>query len=728
MSMLVENKNGKLLELMYVPGADNTWRDFFYIDKYNLKHWWYHNAKGERQILIKRINDPKDPLKKSFQQGSYASGKYWKQNLWTKLEDYKLPLYRLHELVKTDLETIHLLEGENAVDVAQTKFPELFFTTFMGGASNYENSDYSVLKGKKVIVVHDIEESNHGKKKFIALCHYLKDEYNIDAKLAELPSYNELQRLFGGLWEKNGFDMADDSPEGLDFKVCFDKAYTPAREELIPFSDIKKDKDNFAFIRNLGNKYWDKKKRKICSEKEIDNIFLRDQSIKGKASAWLHKNNIQVVDATTFYPSEEEIIYRNGSSMINGYRSPRHKSMGRVQGIEKRVEWFTKDLCGYLCSDEERETQWLIKALACAVQYPEIKRNWDILISSLYHGVGKGALFAIIEYLLGEANCVALTMPQLYNNFNGHLLKANNILVPECNSKGKEDSNTMTQLKLLSTESKFEVEFKGKEKLTHYCHYNLYLSSNEVQPFKAERNDRRNFYIRHEDPPQSEKFYDSIWEKIESKTELEYLAHYLQFEVKITREECKAFYKIRPKTIWWPLLVQNSLTGYQAELSAMFDQKLLPCFHWDHGCAEDVYTECRDFMYHDERNRTRILSEVPSKKQIQKWILSINGVPIRERQIEKNGEIKIISDAIEPKTDKNHKRRAHYYNWRNQEKWRPILKRREIKPINDHFNDPLIYARAHKEKTESHNSNPHGNEIGDYLLHMEEIADGDFPY
>ncbi len=29
-------------------------------------------------------------------------------------------------------------------------------------------------------------------------------------------------------------------------------------------------------------------------------------------------------------------------------------------------------------------------------------------------------------------------MPQLYNNFNGHLLKANNILVPECNFKGKE--------------------------------------------------------------------------------------------------------------------------------------------------------------------------------------------------------------------------------------------------------------------------------------------------
>ena len=133
-------------------------------------------------------------------------------------------------------------------------------------------------------------------------------------------------------------------------------------------------------------------------------------------------------------------------------------------------------------------------------------------------------------------------------------------------------------------------------------------------------------------------------------------------------------------------------------------------------------------MHHDERNRTRILSEVPSKKQIQKWILSINGVPIRERQVEKNGEIKLITDAIEPTTDKNFKPRAHYYNWRNQEKWRPILKLRDIKPLNEHWNDPLIYARAYKEKDKAHNSNTTGNEIGDYLLHMESLADGSDPY
>ena len=50
----VLTKSGQQVKPDTAP-SDNTFRDFFYIDKYKLPYWWYVNTKGERLFIVKRL-------------------------------------------------------------------------------------------------------------------------------------------------------------------------------------------------------------------------------------------------------------------------------------------------------------------------------------------------------------------------------------------------------------------------------------------------------------------------------------------------------------------------------------------------------------------------------------------------------------------------------------------------------------------------------------------------
>ena len=84
----------------YVPEHCNAWQDFYETDKF--PHWWYKDVEGKKMFIVVR-QPRRAPRRKAFPQGSYDGIKkrYVKENLWAKIEDFKLPLYRLPELIKT---------------------------------------------------------------------------------------------------------------------------------------------------------------------------------------------------------------------------------------------------------------------------------------------------------------------------------------------------------------------------------------------------------------------------------------------------------------------------------------------------------------------------------------------------------------------------------------------------------------------------------------------------
>ena len=691
----VYNKKNTLVKPEPVPSSDNMWRDIFFIDKYKHQYWWYVNSNSEKLFIVKRLL--KKDGGKTFQQGSYASGKYHKENLWTKLPDFKLPLYRLDGLVKTDKETILIVEGENTCEAAQQLLPDCFVTTYSSGVTNYLKSDWSILKGfkdKKIVLWPDSEDRKTGIKHFTNLCLYLNDEYDLNATLVNVPSYAEIISLFKGDFQKNSWDLADTIPESIDVKELIAAAAKPEPEPDLPFSNIEDYLDNYIYIRNLGNRYFDKSKRKITTQEEINNLFLRSKGrgsfTSGKAHEWFHLNNIPFVDGTTFYPSDKEMIETRGQTLMNLYTPPKFKSLGEVPGIEDKISWFL-DHVKYLCSDNEEAYQILLNTIACAVQRPHENRTWALLLHS-GQGNGKQIFFEVLSTLVGRSNCYFIKLSQLYSKFNSFLTSANNLFVKEANSKGSEDNQSIATLKELITEDIHTVEFKGKDFLQHECHYNIYLSSNDSQPIKVERDDRRICFVSCDKPPKDRNYYTDIYEnKLKDSNKINQLFYYFNEVHKVPAE---FNLKFAPHTVFKDSIIRDSQTAYEYELNKIKDNKVIESFFWDVVNIDKVYDDLAWWRTDDNRSYKNPFGDKQiTKKQIRNTLMKGGAVPFRHYAVPSYGDS--FSDIHS---------RGHYLIIRNHEQWRDA----SIQQLRDHFNDPLINLRKAKELKD--NKDPLGGE------------------
>jgi len=667
-----------------VPESDNMWRDIYFIDKYKLPYWWYVNAKGEKLFIVKKL--PGKDGGKTFQQGSYASGKYHKQNLWTRLPGFKLPLYRLDELIKTDKKTILIVEGENTCEVAQELLPDCFVTTYSSGVTNYLKSDWSVLKGlkgKSIVAWPDSEDRNTGVKHFTNLCLFLKDEYDIEAKLVNVPSYAEVASLLKGEFKKSSWDLADTIPESINVEELISTATAPEPEPDTPFSCIEDYLDNYIYIRNLGNRYYDKSKKKITTHDEINNLFLRAKGrgsfTSGKAHEWFHLNNIPFVDGTTFYPTDQEIIERRDQKLVNIYSPPKFKSLGRDPCLED-IKWFTEHL-RYLCSYDENSYQIMLNVIAAAIQRPSVNRTWALLLHS-GQGNGKQIFFEVLSRLVGHRNCYFLKLSQLYSRFNTFLMSANNLFIKEANSKGSEDNQSIATLKELITEDIHTVEFKGKDFLQHECHYNIYLSSNDSQPIKVERDDRRICFISCDQPPKDRNYYTDIYEnKLKDSNNINQIYFYFKDVHKIPEE---FNLKYAPHTIFKDSIIEDSQTAYEYELGRLLDDKILESFWWDVVNVDKIYEDLSTWRIDDTRSyKNPFMDKEITKKQIRNFLKSRGAVKYKHYAVPQHNDT--FSD-LHP--------RGQYWIIRNFDKWRSA----SIQDLRDHFNDPLLNLRKAKDK------------------------------
>ena len=116
------------------PKGCKAYLQFFNIEEHNYPYWLYQNAKGEDLFVIVRQDFIKDGEKKKriFQGSHVKQSRYYRKNLWRNLESFKMPLFRLPELIKSD-KPVLIVEGEKATVKAQELFPDYFVTCYCGG-------------------------------------------------------------------------------------------------------------------------------------------------------------------------------------------------------------------------------------------------------------------------------------------------------------------------------------------------------------------------------------------------------------------------------------------------------------------------------------------------------------------------------------------------------------------------------------------------------------------
>ena len=678
--------NNFIPDAVITPEDNNSWKDFYKID--NGSYWWYVNSKGEKLFIVyKQTWYDKGQQKKRFFQGSLGSNGRWiRKNLWLKDENFKLPLLRLNQLLETEL-PILFTEGESATDSAQKLFEDHFVTTYVCGKSSYQMSDLSVLKGREVKLWADSDNDGKGLVAYTNFALHLKEEHGVIAKLVPIPTYDEIQSYYKNKFVKKSWDLADDIPKEINVRELLEKAKEPVfeiQENGSDYCDIREYKKKFVYISQGGNTYWDRTKKRIRKEKEIDNLFLRSKErghfTQGKASEWLQRHNIEYVDQTTFFPNDKEIIYHNGNRCINLYRKPNFKPLEENQHYD--ISWFLRHV-DMICTGEEDVKQIILDTIASAVQRAEVNRTWALLIYS-GQGCGKGALFETIAKLVGRSNSRFVRLNQLVSQFQAFLLKANNIFVREANSKNADDSQVQATLKELIVDDSFLVEPKGVDHIDHFCHYNVYLSTNQPNPIRIDSDDRRICYINVETPQEKilrddPDYFVKLFENINNHDRIRELYHHFLKVHKISKD---FNLKHSPWTKWKADLIQESKSSYAELLDLFLEEKTLPCLHYDLVNREQLYADLFNHRTDDTRAAENPFGPI-SKKMIQNWIHAIPG------------SFKLRSYAIQPAD----KRRGHYWVIRNFDEWRE--RRDDTDFLNQHFSNDFVKAKIEKERIQN---------------------------
>jgi hypothetical protein len=270
------------------------------------------------------------------------------------------------------------------------------------------------------------------------------------------------------------------------------------------------------------------------------------------------------------------------------------------------------------------------------------------------------------------------------SQFQAFLLKANNIFVREANSKNQDDSQVQATLKELIVDDSFLVEPKGVDHIDHFCHYNVYLSTNQPNPIRIDSDDRRICYINVETPQEKilrddPDYFVKLFENINNHDRIRELYHHFLKVHKISKD---FNLKHSPWTKWKADLIQESKSSYAELLDLFLEEKTLPCLHYDLVNREQLYADLFNHRTDDTRAAENPFGPI-SKKMIQNWIHAIPG------------SFKLRSYAIQPAD----KRRGHYWVIRNFDEWRE--RRDDTDFLNQHFSNDFVKAKIEKERIQN---------------------------
>lgn len=111
------------------------------------------------------------------------------------------PLYHLHRIAEHPNAQVMLVEGEKTADAAQQLFPAVVAATWPGGAMAINRVDWTILKGRKVVLIPDADEP--GRQAMSRIAAYLYENGAIEVKGVDS------ETLPDGSIAPEGWDLAD---------------------------------------------------------------------------------------------------------------------------------------------------------------------------------------------------------------------------------------------------------------------------------------------------------------------------------------------------------------------------------------------------------------------------------------------------------------------------------------------------------------------------------------
>ena len=491
----------------YFPKGDESWKQVFGVDKKDCELYPYTDVKGNILFVVYADRTYAKVKGKKIQQFSYVNGKYVKENAWTKVEGFKMPLYRSYDLAKT-LKPIMLGEGESVVNHGQKIFPEFFWTTFQGGRKAWrpnietklDKVNWSLLQGREVYINSDVDADGKGKEEFVELTRYLNEFHDIKAKFIKLPSFNDINDWYeeenGERYPKKSWDVADgffDKYTEKDFLEDVKKAELP--KALQPFESAWTDilREKWIFIAKSGKLYFDAQRDTFCKAEEIDTLYKRDSSIKIKPTTYLNKMKIDWVDQMTFRAGAPLKFEENKIRLLNKYRPPKFPII--ESGSTYDISIWRDHIFNILSNGDRKIATAIEDTIADDIRNPEKNRTYAVIFFS-GQGVGKTLFFNGLKQLYGVKNCSDLSLDQLVGRYQPFMLNSNYLFINEIDSTGKDVKSKQAMLRALISDTNFMVEMKGIDLIpVTNCSYTIWGATNESVPLYIPQDDRRTMFV-----------------------------------------------------------------------------------------------------------------------------------------------------------------------------------------------------------------------------------------
>jgi hypothetical protein len=150
-----------------------------------------------------------------------------------------------------------------------------------------------------------------------------------------------------------------------------------------------------------------------------------------------------------------------------------------------------------LCNHDENVSSYVTNWIGQMIQYPSVKSTCLTWISD--EGAGKGTLIDFLRLLLGESRVFKTSFPSrdCWGMFNGQMATAFLVNLDELSKK--ETVEAEGQIKTLVADDTLTINNKGKGQYTMKSYHRFIITTNNEDPIKTTKGDRRKLIIRSSD-------------------------------------------------------------------------------------------------------------------------------------------------------------------------------------------------------------------------------------
>jgi len=341
------------------------------------------------------------------------------------------------------------------------------------------------------------------------------------------------------LWEKYY-----EKPSYLTIKNKFEKHCFKCLNNIL-FIDINEKRDEID-----EEVFFILKQKEVCEkyghltyfEKVCDKKGVWSNTEKQFVPKWIKDNHIKCFQSVCFCPKglEEKHIDKH-FNIFKGFRS----SLLPPKDNYDIIQPFLNHIKDVLMNNDEENYTWFTQYLGNLIQNPNNKTNVIVVFQGTQGGGKSIIVDTMVSKIIGKEYAVSTSNPErvFFGNFNSLLC---NKVLSVVNEAGNELRGCMDKIKDLCVIDTINVEKKGKDPITFNNYNNFIATTNNLNPFDIDWDDRRFAWFRINDKyVGNEEYFNMLGESIEHEDFASSLYSYLKYEVKIV---IKNFQKSRPIT------------------------------------------------------------------------------------------------------------------------------------------------------------------------------------